>query len=37
MKKIFLAAMAAAVYVALMAGREDIVRFREMRRMSSGH
>jgi hypothetical protein len=37
MKKIFLAALVAAVYVALLAGRQDIVRFREMRRMSGKH
>ena len=37
MKKILLGALVAAVYVALMAGRQDIVRFRRMRRMSSGH
>lgn len=37
MKKILVGVLAAAVYVALMAGREDIVRFREMRRMSSLH
>lgn len=34
MKKLLLAALAAAIYVALLAGRKDIVRFREMRRMS---
>jgi hypothetical protein len=34
MKKILLVALVAAVYVALMAGREDIVRFQEMHRMS---
>lgn len=34
MKKIVLAALATAIYVALLAGRKDIVRFREMRRMS---
>jgi hypothetical protein len=37
MKKILLAVLAAAVYVALLAGRKDIVRFQEMRRMSPRH
>jgi hypothetical protein len=37
MKKIVLAAMAAGIYGALLAGRKDIVRFREMRRMSDSH
>jgi hypothetical protein len=37
MKKILLVALVAAVYVALMAGREDIARFRKMRRMSGEH
>jgi hypothetical protein len=36
MKKILLGALVAAAYVALMAGRQDIVRFRRMRRMSGG-
>lgn len=34
MKKIVLAALATAIYVALLASRKDIVRFREMHRMS---
>ncbi len=34
MKNIVLVALAAAIYAALLAGRKDIVRFREMRRMS---
>jgi hypothetical protein len=37
MKKIVLAALAATIYAALLAGRKDIVRFREMRRMSGNH
>jgi len=37
MKKVLLAGLAAAIYVALLAGRQDIVRFREMRRMSAKH
>ena len=37
MKKIVLAAMAAGVSAALLAGRKDIIRFREMRRMSDSH
>jgi hypothetical protein len=35
--KIVLAALAAGSYAALLAGRTDIVRFREMRRMSGSH
>jgi len=37
MKKIVLVGLAAAIYVALLAGRKDIVRFREMHRMSHSH
>jgi hypothetical protein len=37
MKKIVLAALATGIYVALLAGRKDIVRFREMYRMSDRH
>jgi hypothetical protein len=35
MKTILLAALAAAISVALLAGREDMRRFREMYRMSA--
>ena len=37
MKKVLLATATAAVSVALLAGRRDIVRFREMYRMSGRH
>ena len=36
MKQLLLAAAVAAVYVALLAGKDDIRRFREMRKMSAG-
>jgi hypothetical protein len=36
MKKILWVAPVAAICVALLAGRQDIIRFREMHRMSCG-
>jgi hypothetical protein len=35
MKQLLVAAAVAVVYIALLAGRDDIRRFREMRQMSA--